>query len=89
MEIKRVLKYNGYLYIWEPEIPVINENNLFKTELKINADGTIINTTYGIIKRDAFQDSDYFKKIISDIGFELVQEYDYNHHFFQCWENVK
>ncbi|MBU5677674.1 class I SAM-dependent methyltransferase [Alkaliphilus sp. MSJ-5] len=84
-EVKRVLKNNGYLYLWEPEIKTANP---FITDLEIDANGIKLSTTYGIVKEDAFQNADYFKKLIFKAGFRLVSERSSNLHFYQCWERI-
>lgn len=78
-ESYRVLKKGGHLYIWDTNI---YEANPFLVQLKINANGSITNTTYGIYKENAFQDNNHFKTICKNVGFNLVQENLDNNQFY-------
>lgn len=78
-EAYRVLKNKGDLYIWDANI---NTANPFLVNLNIDANGTIINATYGIYKENAFQDKDYFKFICEKIGFNLIKDSLHNNQFY-------
>jgi len=81
-EIKRVLKPNGHLYIWDTSIV---EANPFITDLEIKIGDMLINTSYGISKANAHQSPEYFRKISKESGFELISENISNGHFYQHW----
>ena len=78
-EAYRVLKDGGSLHIWDSNI---DKANPFLVNLNINANGTIIDTTYGIYKEDAFQDKDYFKCICEEVGLNLINESLENKQFY-------
>jgi ubiquinone/menaquinone biosynthesis C-methylase UbiE len=82
-EIVRVLKPNGRLHIWDAEI---KEANPFITDLDIEIDERSLHTSYGVYKDDAFQDADYFKKVIIEQGLFLVKENNFSGHIYQCWQ---
>lgn len=71
-EAYRVLKKGGELYIWDTNI---KEANPFLVQLSIDVGDTIINTTYGVYKENAFQDKDYYKSICEKLGFYLIEEF--------------
>jgi len=54
--------------------------------LAIDIDGRTLHATYGIYKDDAFQDADYFKQIMKDLGLSLIKESNDSGHFYQCWQ---
>lgn len=81
-EIKRVLKYSGYLYIWDA---TITEANPFIAELKVQIPNELISSTYGVKKNDAVQDEQYFRYALEEAGFELLIESLYDGHFYQKW----
>lgn len=78
-EAYRVLENGGDLYIWDANII---EANPFLVHLNIDANGSIVNTTYGIYKENAFQDDKYFKSICENVGFNLVEEFIDNNQFY-------
>lgn len=78
-EAYRVLKKGGELYIWDT---IINEANPFLVELNIDIGDSIVNTTYGVYKDNAFQDKDYYKSICEELGFYLIAEFLYNNQFY-------
>lgn len=78
-EAYRVLKKEGELYIWDASI---NEANPFLVQLNIDANGSIVNTTYGIYKEDAFQDNKYFENICESVGFNLINNTEENNQFY-------
>lgn len=82
-EITRVLKPKGRFHLWDTEI---NEANPFLIDLDIDIDESSLHTTYGVYKDDAFQDADYFKKIMRDFGLLLIVEHCSSGHFYQCWQ---
>ena len=84
-QICRVLKPQGYLHIWDTDI---KEAKPFLIDLDIDIDELSIHTSYGIYKEDAFQDADYFKKLLSDSGLLLVTEDNRLGHFYQCWQKI-
>lgn len=78
-EAYRVLDDHGDLHIWDANI---NTANPFLVNLNINANGTIINTTYGIYKENAFQDREYFKSICKEAGLYLMDESLHDNQFY-------
>ncbi len=78
-EAYRVLKKGGELYIWDT---IINEANPFLVELNVDIGDSIVNTTYGVYKDNAFQDKDYYKSICEELGFYLIAEYLDNNQFY-------
>lgn len=78
-EAHRVLKKGGNLYIWDTNI---GEADPFIVQLKINANGTPVNTTYGVYKDNAVQNGGYFQSLGQKIGFNLVSNIDYNNQFY-------
>ena len=79
MEAYRVLKKGGELYIWDT---IINEANPFLVELNIDIGDSIVNTTYGVYKDNAFQDKDYYKSICEELGFYLIEKSLDNNQFY-------
>ena len=71
-EAYRILKDEGHLYIWDTNIKAANP---FLVHLNVNANGSIVNTTYGVYKENAFQDDKYFKCICENAGFKLIEEF--------------
>jgi hypothetical protein len=55
--------------------------------LEIDANGVMINTTYGVGKEDGFQDELYFKELLDSTGFKQIEEMYTDGHIYQCWEN--
>jgi ubiquinone/menaquinone biosynthesis C-methylase UbiE len=84
-EISRVLRRGGTLYLWDTKI---EEANPFLTDIEITIDEQVISTTYGVGKKDAYQDAEYFRKLISTSGFTLIEESTEGEHFYQCWKNL-
>lgn len=78
-EAYRVLKEEGELYIWDASI---NQANPFLVDLNIDANGSIVNTTYGIYKENAFQDNKYFENICERVGFNLINNTEENNQFY-------
>lgn len=78
-EAYRVLEKEGHLYIWDSNIKIANP---FVVNLNIDTGISMINTTYGIYKEDAFQDDKHFKFICEDVGFKLVEDFVYNSQFY-------
>jgi len=70
-EAYRVLKNEGSLYIWDTNII---EANPFLVKLHIEANNSIINTTYGIYKKDPYQDDKYFTSICESAGFRPINK---------------
>lgn len=78
-EAYRVLKKQGELYIWDTNI---NEANPFLVQLNIDANGSIVNTTYGIYKENPFQDKNYFENICESVGLNLINNTEENNQFY-------
>ena len=79
-EAFRVLKYNGLLHIWDTAIYCACPEP-FVVNLDIDANGTLIHTTYGIIKTD-LQDMDIFIGMCQEAGMTLVEKAMKNEHFY-------
>lgn len=72
-EITRVLKPKRRLHLWDTEI---KEANPFLIDLDIDIDESSLHTTFGVYKdNDAFQDADYFNKIMRYFGILLIVEH--------------
>jgi ubiquinone/menaquinone biosynthesis C-methylase UbiE len=82
-EIVRVLKLNGHLHLWDADI---TEANPFLTHLEIEYPDHSLNTTYGIYKEDANQNSEYFKGILKNYNLKMITEKNEDGHFYQKWE---
>ena len=88
-EIYRVLNKGGSFYLWDTNIAKeTNKDNPFIVDLNIKAHNKIIQTTFGIIKPNAIQNSTYFQKLCIESGFKLEKEIIDNQHFFQHWIKV-
>ena len=69
-EAFRVLKHNGTLAIWDAVI----ENaapDPFLIDLRIHINDLIVETTYGVGKEDAFQNSSTIIDLCENAGFKL------------------
>ena len=77
LEAARVLRPGGTLHIWDAEINSAFPEP-FLMELDIDAAGTPVHTTYGIVKEDAAQNSDHFLHLCQDaqLNLESRQEHD-------------
>lgn len=71
-EMFRVLKYGGTLHIWDTIIRCAYPEP-FIVSLDIDANGTSIHTTYGIVKTD-LQDMELFINMCQEAGMTLVRK---------------
>ena len=69
-EAHRVLKHGGLLHIWDTVIPSAYPDP-FLIDLEIDANGTTINTTYGVVKMDS-QDMELFIRMCQEANMMLV-----------------
>jgi len=83
-EAYRVLKPNGLLWIWDTEIPHLDENDVFiaDLEVKINPEDTVL-TGYGI-GWNREQTSNILQKHITDVGFMIEKCINYENRFELC-----
>lgn len=81
-EIKRVLKCNGCLHLWDSTIV---DANPFITDIEVQIQDELVHTTYGIYKNDAMQNEKYFKDILEELDFELLCENVCGGHYYQKW----
>lgn len=83
-EAYRVLKPNGLLWIWDTEIPCLNESDIFIVPLEVKINTThILSTGYGVgWNRD--QTSQGLQKLISDAGFTVEKSVVLEHRFEYC-----
>lgn len=66
-EAARVLRSGGQLHIWDAVIRSAYPSP-FLIDLDIDAAGTAIHTTYGVVREDAAQDSRYFTGLCCAAG---------------------
>ena len=73
----RVLRPGGTLHIWDAEISSAFPEP-FLMELDVDASGTSVHTTYGIVKEDAAQNADHFLRLCQGarLNLENRQEHD-------------
>lgn len=79
-EAYRVLKLNGEFHIWDTVIPNAYPAP-FTVCLDIDANGTMVHTTYGIVKADG-QDMELFIDMCRDVGMTLSEMDENNQHFY-------
>lgn len=74
-EIYRVLKLNGEFFLWDIVIPKRHEEKkeLYVVMLKVKVNGNIIDTGYGT-KWEKEQNAEYFIKLGSEVGFEVLEQ---------------
>lgn len=77
----RVLRPGGALHIWDAEISSAFPDP-FLLELDIDAAGTPIHTTYGIVKEDAAQDADYFLHLCQNSHLKLADRQEHTSWFY-------
>lgn len=79
----RVLCPSGMLHIWDAEINSAFPEP-FLMELDIDAAGTPIHTTYGIVKEDAAQDAEYFLHLCQNSWLKLTERQEHDGWFYLC-----
>lgn len=87
-EAYRVLKPNGILWIWDTNIPRLNENEVFivPLEIKLISD-EVITTGYGV-GGSKEQTSEILHKHITDVGFTIENNLSFENRFeFCCRKN--
>lgn len=75
-EIYRALKDNGEFIIWDATIPEYDGGvkDIFVIQLEIDIPTRVINTGYGVQRKDKSQDIEYFIGIGENIGFKVIKE---------------
>lgn len=79
----RVLRPGGTLHVWDAEI-ISAFPEPFLIELDIDADGTPVHTTYGIVKEDAAQDADHFLRLCQNSRLKLTDLQEHDGWFYLC-----
>lgn len=79
-EAHRVLRPGGALHIWDAVIPSAYPDP-FVIDLEIDANGTALNTTYGVVKMDS-QDMELFIRICQENNMSLVEKATYSGQFY-------
>lgn len=79
----RVLRPGGTLHIWDAEIGSAFPDP-FLMELDIDAAGTPVHTTYGIVKENAAQNADHFLRLCQGARLNLEDRQDHNGWFYLC-----
>ncbi|WP_234123671.1 class I SAM-dependent methyltransferase [Clostridium hydrogenum] len=82
-EVYRVLKSGAEFVLWDAVMPKMDssKNDIFIIELEVNTPNKLIETSYGVLKKDYEQDLTYFKKLGIKAGFEVVKAEDYGKTF--------
>ncbi len=75
-EIYRVLKKDGQFILWDTVIPKNDEvlKDIFVIQLEIKTPIKQIKTGYGVSKKDAEQNMDYFVNLGEHIGFKVMKK---------------
>ena len=79
-EVYRVLKPGGTFHIWDTDIPSAYPVP-FEVNLAIEADGNIVHTTYGIVKRDA-QNRELLIAMCREAGLSLAEKSSCSSQFY-------
>lgn len=79
-EAYRVLKSNGKFHIWDTVIPSAYPDP-FTVCLDIDANGTMVHTTYGIVKTDG-QEMELFISMCQEAGMTLLKKAENNTQFY-------
>lgn len=77
----RVLRPGGALHIWDAEISSAFPDP-FLLELDVDAAGTPVHTTYGIVKEDATQGADYFLRLCQNSHLKLADRQEHTSWFY-------
>lgn len=80
----RVLRPGGSLHIWDAEVGSAFPDP-FLIELDINAAGTAVHTTYGVVKENASQDADHFIRLCQIARLKLADRQEHNGWFYLCF----
>jgi ubiquinone/menaquinone biosynthesis C-methylase UbiE len=83
-EVHRVLKDDGRFFIWDVRIPSKSTDKtiLFIVPLEIFLPGEKIETGYGTPWDPRGQDLEYFKRLASQTGFKIVDEWSRDEIFY-------
>ncbi|MBI9043603.1 MAG: class I SAM-dependent methyltransferase [Anaerolineaceae bacterium] len=75
-EVFRVLKPGGVFHIWDIQVesPGLQSTSGFAFYLTVNMPGKTIETGYGFHWPDRIQDIDYYRKIVVESGFDILDE---------------
>lgn len=77
----RVLRPGGSLYIWDAVIASAYPEP-FLIDVDVDAAGTSLHTTYGVLKDSAAQDSDYFLRLCQAAGLKPAVRQDHDGWFY-------
>lgn len=85
-EASRVLKPGGFLHIWDATIRRAYPEP-FVVDLDIDANGTILHTTYGVVKMDS-QDVELFLSMCKEADLTLAGKTISNEQFYLLFRKV-
>ncbi|MBD5133631.1 MAG: class I SAM-dependent methyltransferase [Clostridiales bacterium] len=77
----RVLRPGGSLHIWDAEVESAFPDP-FLIELDIDAAGTAVHTTYGVVKESASQDAGHFIRLCQSTRLKLADRQEHNGWFY-------
>lgn len=74
-EIYRVLKKDGEFILWDVVIPRYDGGikDIFVAQLEVKVMNKVINTGYGVSRKEKEQDSDYFADAGKKAGFKVIK----------------
>ena len=81
IQAARVLRPGGSLQIWDAHIISAFPDPFF-IDLDIDAAGTAIHTTYGILKEEGAQDCGHILRLCQDAGLRLAVRQDFDGWFY-------
>lgn len=79
-EIYRVIKSGSSFVLWDAVIPKEDDGkkDIFIIELEIDTPNGLIETSYGVMKKNNEQDLKYFKRLGKKAGFKIEGEEQYD-----------
>lgn len=79
----RVLRPGGSLHIWDAQITSAFPEP-FLIDVDVDASGTAVHTTYGVLQKDAAQDSHHILHLCQSAGLKLSLQKNYDGWFYLC-----
>ena len=79
-EVYRVLKKEGFFYIWDLKIPEKNneKEDIFIISIQVKVNGNFIDTNYGILWKDKKQNNQSIVELACKSGFSLKKDKSVN-----------